>query len=127
MRHFVVPTLAASLLGAASFALASAERSAQVTRGAHVFAENCAVCHGEDGRAGAGYPSPIWGQGAKIARFETAMGLFEYNQMLMPFDDPSKVSDEDKWAIVAFMLANHGAIQPSAQVEPGSAGSIAIR
>jgi hypothetical protein len=55
------------------------------------------------------------------------MGLFEYNQMLMPFDDPSRLTDEQKWAIVAFLLASHGAIPATAEVGASGAAGIAIR
>lgn len=106
---------------------AHAQQSAQVREGARLFAEACAVCHGEDGRRGAGYQTPIWGQGAQIRRFETAMGLFEYNQMLMPFDDPSRLTDEQKWAITAYMLANHGAMEPGAELRPDTAAGVRIR
>jgi cytochrome c len=119
--------LAALLLGPAALATAGGERSPQVSHGARLYAEHCAACHGDDGRAGAGYQTPIWGQGAKIARFEHAMGLFEYNQMMMPFDDPTKMSDEDKWAVTAYILANHGAMTPSSALAPAEAGTIAIR
>lgn len=106
---------------------AHAQQSAQVREGARLFAEACAVCHGEDGRRGAGYQTPIWGQGAQIRRFETALGLFEYNQMLMPFDDPSRLTDEQKWAITAYMLANHGAMEPTVELRPETAAGIRIR
>jgi mono/diheme cytochrome c family protein len=105
----------------------AAQQSAQVREGARLYAEACAICHGEDGRRGAGFQSPIWGQGAQIRRFETAQGLFEYNQMLMPFDDPSRLTDEQKWAIVAFLLASHGAIPPTAELRPEAAAAIPIR
>jgi cytochrome c len=103
------------------------QKSKQVAGGARLFAEACAVCHGDDGRAGAGYQTPIWGEGAKIQRFETALGLFEYNQMMMPFDDPTKLTDEEKWAIVAYMLFNHGAIPAEAELGPNNAASVSIR
>jgi cytochrome c len=104
-----------------------AQQSAQVREGARLYAETCAVCHGQDGRRGAGYQTPIWGEGAQIRRFETAMGLFEYNQMLMPFDDPSRLTDEQKWAIVAFILARHGTIPPTADINAAGASGLAIR
>jgi mono/diheme cytochrome c family protein len=117
-----------SVLAAMScLALGEAAASPQVAEGRRLYLEACAVCHGEDGRAGAGYQTPIWGAGAKIARFETAMGLFEYNQMMMPFDDPTRLSDAEKWAIVAFLLDSHGALQGAAEVSPGNAASIPIR
>ncbi|MCS6930594.1 MAG: c-type cytochrome [Acetobacteraceae bacterium] len=123
MRHFAA-ALALALLPSLP---AQAEQSAQVREGARLYAEACALCHGADGRRGAGYQTPIWGQGAQIRRFETAMGLFEYNQMLMPFDDPSRLTDEQKWAITAYMLANHGAMPPTAELRPEQAPAIRIR
>lgn len=118
---------AAFVSGSVALAAAGGERSPQVSHGARLYAEHCAACHGDDGRAGAGFQTPIWGTGAKIARFEHAMGLFEYNQMMMPFDDPTKLSDEDKWAVTAYILANHGAMVPSAALTPAEAGRLPIR
>ncbi len=123
MRRFV----AALALALAPSLPVHAQQSAQVREGARLYAEACAICHGQDGRRGAGYQTPIWGEGAQIRRFETAMGLFEYNQMLMPFDDPSRLTDEQKWAIVAFLLASHGAIPATAEVGASGAAGIAIR
>jgi cytochrome c len=123
MRRFA----ATLLLALAASLPARAEQSAQVREGARLYAEACAVCHGEDGRRGAGFQTPIWGQGAQIRRFGTAMGLFEYNQMLMPFDDPSRLTDEQKWAITAFLLASHGAMPPTAELRAEGAAAVPIR
>jgi cytochrome c len=101
--------------------------SSQVERGRAVYAENCAVCHGEDGRGGAGFGNPIWGEGAQIRKFRHAAGLLEYNLMLMPFDDPTRVSDEDKLAVTAYILARHGLIEEGATLSESGAASIAIR
>lgn len=101
--------------------------SSQVERGRAVYAETCAVCHGEDGRGGAGFGNPIWGEGAQIRKFRHAAGLLEYNLMLMPFDDPTRVSDADKLAVTAYILARHGAIEEGANLSESEAASIAIR
>lgn len=101
--------------------------SPQVAEGQRLYAENCAMCHGEDGRRGAGFQTPIWGERTQITKFGTALGLFEYNQMMMPFDDPARLSDEQKWAITAYMLANHGAIPRDGTLEQGSAAAVPIR
>jgi hypothetical protein len=37
------------------------------------------------------------------------------------------MSDEDKWAVTAYILANHGAMTPSSALAPAEAGTIAIR
>lgn len=106
---------------------ASAADSEQVSRGSMLYANHCARCHGSDGQRGEGYQTPIWGPGTQIVKFGHAQGLFEYMQMLMPFDDPARVTDAQKWDIVAYMLTNHGAVGPAVGVESSNAVSIKIK
>jgi cytochrome c len=120
------PVLVALALAAAT-ATGQPALSPQIAEGQRLYAENCAACHGDDGRRGAGFQTPIWGERTQISKFETALGLFEYNQMMMPFDDPTRMTDEQKWAIVAYMLANHGTIARSAILEAGGAAALRIR
>ena len=108
-------------------ALGPSSPSRQVTEGQRLYTENCATCHGEDGQRGAAYQTPIWGPRAQIRKFETALGLFEYNQLTMPFNDPNQINDVEKLAIVAFLLANHGAMPASATLEYGQAAGISVR
>jgi mono/diheme cytochrome c family protein len=124
----LVPTrlIFAAALAAVPSLPAFAE-SAQVAEGARLYAETCAVCHGADGRGGAGYPNPIWGDGAQIAKFSHAQGLFEYNQLLMPFDDPTKLDSAEKWAVVVYILANHDIIARDDEVSRDDAASIEIQ
>lgn len=82
--------------------------SAQVLRGAALYQQNCALCHGAKGRDATAFPRPIWGAGHDIGKFSTSKGLFEYLQMLMPFDNPAKIDDAAKTAIVAYMLVRNG-------------------
>jgi mono/diheme cytochrome c family protein len=105
----------------------AAAQSPQFREGEKVFAETCSLCHGPTGRGGPAYANPIWGQGAQIAKFGTAQGLFEYHQMLMPFDNPARVSDELKWAVTLYLLANHGAVGNDTTLGPQNAGGIRIR
>jgi mono/diheme cytochrome c family protein len=105
----------------------AAAQSPQYREGQKLFAETCAICHGPTGRGGPAYANPIWGQGAQIAKFGTAQGLFEYHQMLMPFDNPARVSDELKWAVTLYVLANHGAVGNDTTLGPQNAGTVRIR
>lgn len=125
MRHALSRSLpfAAFLVVAAPTAFAE---SPQVAEGARLYAETCAICHGAEGRGGQGYPNPIWGDGAQIRKFAHAQGLFEYNQMLMPFDDPTKLDNDQKWAVVAYILANHGVMAREQEIDPAQARGIAI-
>jgi mono/diheme cytochrome c family protein len=106
---------------------AAAQESPQIAQGKTLYGQFCTQCHGADGKRGEGYQTPIWGPGSLIAKFENAQGLFEYHQMLMPFNDPALMNDEQKLAVVAFLLANHGAIGQGDSITPANASSIAIK
>ncbi len=68
----------------------------------------------------------IWGPRAQLKKFETAQGLFEYMQLLMPFDDPTKIDDAARWDVIAYMLQNHKAIAPIDTLEPAKAPTVPI-
>ncbi len=93
--------------------------SPQVAAGAALFQQHCALCHGADGRGAAPFPRPIWGAGTDIGKFTDAKGLYEYVQMLMPFDDPAKVDAQGKAAIVAYMLVRNGSMKAGDSLPPG--------
>ena len=103
-----------------------ANSSAQVVVGEKLYQQNCALCHGANGRDATVFPRPIWGAGSDLSKFATTKGLFEYLQMLMPFDNPSKINDEQKTAIVAFMAVMHGAAKP-AESKPLGGNSVVLK
>jgi mono/diheme cytochrome c family protein len=105
----------------------AAQESKQVAEGRGHYVEACQLCHGEDGKRGAGFQTPIWGEGTMIAtKFGNAQSLIDYMQ-LMPFNDPTLLDDNQKIAVVAFMLAQHGAIKPTDTIDPAKAAGIAIK
>ncbi len=95
----------------AAVAPVAAQESPQVKQGGALFKEHCAKCHGDDGRGGEGYGNPLWGNGGVIGKFATVAELYEYNQLMMPFDNPAAINDKEKLAVVAFILANHNVIK----------------
>ena len=102
----------------------------QVEQGASLYQQHCALCHGVDGRGGGGFPRPIWGPGHDLTKFGSARGLYEYIQLLMPFDNPQKMTDAEKMAVVAFMLARNGnwkADAKDAALDSAQSGSVAIK
>lgn len=127
MRVALLALPLAGILASLGAASGTTPPSRQVAEGHRLYMENCAACHGEDGQRGAAYQTPIWGPRAQIRKFETALGLFEYNQLTMPFNDPNQINDVEKLAIVAFLLASHGAMPASATMEYGGAAGIPIR
>jgi mono/diheme cytochrome c family protein len=87
--------------------------SSQVLLGAKLYQQHCALCHGVSGRDASVFPRPIWGSGHDIAKFANAKGLFEYLQLLMPFDNPAKIDDAGKTAITSYMLVRNGNMKAS--------------
>ena len=106
---------------------APARAAVQVEQGASLYRQHCVLCHGAEGRGGQGFPRPIWGAGHDLAKFGTARGLLEYMQLLMPFDNPQKMTDAEKLAVVAYMLARNGNWKAEAALEPAQAGSVAVK
>jgi thiosulfate dehydrogenase len=78
-------------------------------RGAVVYAEHCAICHGEKGEGGyAGaemvFP-PLWGEhsynwGAGMHRINTAAAYIKAN---MPLGNYIALTDQQAWDVAAFM------------------------
>jgi thiosulfate dehydrogenase len=82
------------------------------TRGARVFAQHCALCHGPDGQgqraAGTQVFPPLWGPrsfnwGAGMADIDKAAGFIQAN---MPFGLGGTLSDQDAWDVAFFVDAH---------------------
>ena len=120
-------SLVAVLLSVSIQGHAQTGSSSQFERGAQVYQQHCGLCHGPDGRGGQGFARPIWGAGHDIAKFGSARGLFDYVQLLMPFDDPQKVNDDDKLAVIAFMLVRNGTLKQDQVLERSKAAATEIK
>jgi thiosulfate dehydrogenase len=79
-------------------------------RGAKVYEQNCALCHGADGQGrkeanGKLRFPPLWGPeaynwGAGMARIDTAAGFIKAN---MPLGKPYSLSDQEAWDVAAYI------------------------
>jgi thiosulfate dehydrogenase len=78
-------------------------------RGAAVYTEQCAICHGKNGEgekvAGQVVFPPLWGDGAYnwgagMHRVNTAAGFIKAN---MPLGKPNSLSDQEAWDVAAFV------------------------
>lgn len=85
------------------------EKKPDVARGKEVFEQNCAMCHGEDGKGrkvnGAYVFPPLWGAesynwGAGMHRIDTAAGFIKAN---MPFGAGGTLSDQQAWDVALYM------------------------
>jgi Cytochrome c len=104
------------------------EAVAQLKQGEKLYQEHCLMCHGADGRGGSGFPRPIWGKGHDLAKFANARGLLEYMQLSMPFDNPQKMNDAEKIAVIAYMLKNNGSWKAEGGIlNAGNLPTVAIK
>lgn len=102
--------------------------SGSVARGAQVYAAQCVMCHGVDG---AGQPNDrlVGGQGSlgELAQVRTigsfwpyASTVFDYIRRAMPFLTPQSLSNDDVYAVTAYLLAANGIIANDATLDARS-------
>ena len=82
--------------------------------GAKIFADKCALCHGDKGQGGVaarliGGPAKVSLNGGKtIANYwPYATTVFDYIRRAMPFPQPRSLSDQEVYSLVAFILAEN--------------------
>ena len=86
--------------------------SGSVVRGRQVFDENCAACHGDHGQGGladrlaGGQDSLASARPVKTVGsfWPYATTLFDYVRRAMPYPAPQTLSDDDTYAVVAYVL-----------------------
>lgn len=90
-------------------------------QGAQVFAAKCAVCHGENGKGGAaaalvgGEPLTAGIETTKtIANFwPYATTIFDFTRRAMPWPRPRTLTNDEVYALTAFILAQNKIIGAS--------------
>ncbi len=134
MHHTIVTLLSSALLVAGCSSTASDTGSkpptaapndgelksptkTQFEAGASLYGQHCASCHGASGEGG-GAPMlvgtgalprvPPQGRVHRTGEFATVHDVFDFVRATMPPDDPTVLSDDDVWAIVAFDLTANG-------------------
>jgi S-disulfanyl-L-cysteine oxidoreductase SoxD len=84
-----------------------------VAAGEKLYQEQCASCHGEFGEGNGRWPELIGGEKTlksddprrTVASYwPYAPGIFDYVRRTMPFAAPQSLSDDDTYAIVAYLL-----------------------
>jgi S-disulfanyl-L-cysteine oxidoreductase SoxD len=86
--------------------------SGKAADGAKIFAEKCALCHGDNGKGGiageliGGPPKASLDGGKTIANFWPASTtLFDYIRRAMPYNAPRSLSDQEVYALTAYLFA----------------------
>lgn len=96
----------------------------QIARGADVFANTCAKCHGQNAGGSTRAPALV-GEGA-LSQFATASDLAQFVTENMPADNPGSLETSEYWAVLAFALNANG-IELTAPVDQESAPTIELR
>ena len=105
----IAVALSAMLLAAGAVL---AVTDAQVARGATVFEQSCATCHGSSGNDG--FATPLKGPGT-LVRFSSTRELYDYTSATMPLAAEGSLTERQYLDVVAWMLAQRG--QASGNVE----------
>lgn len=106
--------------------------SGNVERGRTVFSEQCAACHGDSGQGGVGdrlvggqgtlaSPKPIRTVGSY---WPYAPTLFDYIRRAMPQHAPQSLSNEDVYAVSAYILSLNGIVPANAVLDAKSLATI---
>jgi mono/diheme cytochrome c family protein len=103
--------------------------SGTASQGAKIFAEKCALCHGEGGKGGRNAAlisdEPLEGKGIEANKtiknfWANATTLFDYIRRAMPWPNPRTLSNEEVYALTAFVLAGNKLIDANATVDAKS-------
>ena len=106
--------------------------SGSVSHGSEVFGQQCAACHGAKGEGGVG-DRLVGGQGtlgtSKPVRtvgsyWPYAPTLFDYIRRAMPQNAPQSLSNDDVYAVSAYILSLNGLLPADATLDAKSLAAI---
>ncbi|HYD65483.1 cytochrome c [Azospirillum sp.] len=109
--------------------------SGTAKQGDPIYQEKCAACHGEFGEGAGRWPQLVGGQGTLTSDnpaktpgsyWPYATTLFDYIRRAMPFGAGQSLSNDEVYAITAYLLAEEGIIAADAVVDARSLPAIAM-
>jgi cytochrome c len=87
--------------------------SGTAAEGAEIYAAQCTSCHGETGTEGPVmppvWPNELWPKSVG-KHWPYATTLFDYIRRAMPLDAPKSLTDDQVYALAAFILERNGII-----------------
>jgi len=94
------------------------------TAGGSVYAQYCAVCHGEQGQGVIG-PALV-GPAASFSTFRTAQELLTFDSAMMPLSNPGSLTPQQYVEVVAWILVENGYVSMDAPMSRASFGAISL-
>lgn len=102
--------------------------SGSVTSGAAVYKQKCQGCHGPDGagkpmeQLTGGIGTLASGKAIKtpVSYWPNATTLFDYIRRAMPFNSPESLSNDEVYAVTAYLLSIDGIVAKDAMLDAKS-------
>lgn len=102
--------------------------------GALLYAKHCLACHGPGGRGGpggelAGGTEPLTSDTPDQtigSYWPYATTLFDFIRRAMPLQAPGSLSDDDVYALCAYLLAENGIIAPDSDLDAARLAAIVM-
>jgi cytochrome c len=107
--------------------------SGKAADGAKIFAQKCVACHGENGTGGTavrligGPPKATLDGGKTIANYwPYATTVFDFIRRSMPFTQPRSLTDQEVYALTAYLLAANKLIGEGDEVNATTLPKVAM-
>jgi cytochrome c len=103
--------------------------SGSVSQGQQVYAAKCAACHGADAKGGPVYGTMVGGIGSfkgaprvltPGSMYPYAPILFDYIRRSMPMDRPQTMTNDEVYAVSAYLLNLNGLVPANAVMDAQS-------
>ena len=100
-----------------------------VAEGKKIYEAKCLACHGADAKGGSVYGTMVGGVGsfttnARVltpgSMYPYAPILFDYTRRAMPMDRPQTLSNDEVYALSAYLLNLNGLVPADAVMDAGS-------
>jgi S-disulfanyl-L-cysteine oxidoreductase SoxD len=101
--------------------------SGTAAQGARIYAEKCAMCHGENGKGGPNVAlaggDPLTGGTRDVVKtvknyFPYATIVFDFTRRAMPWQAPKTLSDDEVYAVTAYVLRINDLIGENDVMDP---------
>jgi mono/diheme cytochrome c family protein len=93
--------------------------------GQTVFATYCTACHGDNGQ---GVTAPaIIGSNAHLAKYNTAQGLLDFVDTVMPANAPGSLSAQQYLEVVTYLLVQNNDVTSDTVINTNQLGAITLK